>query len=344
MSQKSTFVMPHFNNGSAEDIDLTQKVVQSICAQLDDCSRLVIIDDASPSSDALNSLQRLKDANSDSIELLHLPENKGPGTARNLGIKHSADWGSELILFNDSDDIPSPDRLRVTRKLSEASKGEKVIYSGFIPVNNHGNQVKQRFLTGSLIEILNALDEGAVEGEDAWITIGTESGYINLTSTTSVTIETALANPFPSESISEDAHTWFRYSGYGAVFIHDPTIPTQYRVTENNAGSNSRNTSGTQFYVDKCRVDTQGFLEAMALSHMRKPIPLNRQKELLSRFYLKSAVTMNTEGCFELTKNRFELAFDTDVETVNREIQTRPEISHIYHQISGDLSEFCKAA
>jgi hypothetical protein len=73
-----------------------------------------------------------------------------------------------------------------------------------------------------------------------WIAIGTETGYVNHTSSTAVRTDVALAHPFPDERVSEDAHTWLRYSAGGARFAYLDAPWSAYRATTDEAGSSSR--------------------------------------------------------------------------------------------------------
>ena len=66
----------------------------------------------------------------------------------------------------------------------------------------------------SLLEILESHEENPIEGNDTWIKMGTETGYIHATSSTAVRAKFAYQRPFPNERASEDFHTWMRMSAW----------------------------------------------------------------------------------------------------------------------------------
>ncbi len=92
-------IIPTFNRSM-----FLAEAVQSILNQTVRAKEIIIIDNGSDSEHE-SEFSRINNLH-ESITLIRLPSNKGPGHARNLGISRaSADW----ILFLDDDDVLSPD-------------------------------------------------------------------------------------------------------------------------------------------------------------------------------------------------------------------------------------------
>lgn len=123
-----SIVVPVYN---AENF--LQKCMESILAQSYVNYELIAIDDGSTDS-SLNILKSFEDRDP-RIKVFH-QENSGPGSARNLGIRHAkGDW----IVFIDADDTVDNDYLKMLVDASQdvdlvlcgmkLFKGDKVIYS-----------------------------------------------------------------------------------------------------------------------------------------------------------------------------------------------------------------------
>lgn len=330
------FVMAHRNTTGEADLTLLKRVISQLFKQTDKSWRLFVVDDHSSFSPALAYLQSLQEHYPDKIEIKKLPSQVGPGVARNHGIQMAAREGCPVVMFCDSDDLVHVERVKVTRSTFVASAAPTVLYSGFVAVDGTGVALERDEITPSLLEILDALAAGPPDGLDVWKQIGTQTGYVNLTSGTSVSTRTAILNPFPPESVSEDSHTWMRYSASGARYIFAGDIPVSYRTTRDGGGSASRQRDGLQFYYDKARVDTDGFQQAIALSELRGTTNrYSESKVLLSAFYVRLACTMLSENVPELTVELLDKAMAIDSETAAAQIEQHPELSGWQQQEAG---------
>lgn len=305
------FVMAHRNTLGADDLELLQKCIKHIQEQTDPDWQLYIIDDQSTYQPARTWLRELAALNWKKIKLIESEICCGPGHARNQGIQLAQDNSNPVVMFIDSDDLVHPERVRVTREHFSRSEEPLVLYSGFLAVNRRGQQIPKAELTPSLVEILDAL-EIAPEGLDVWKRIGLETGYLNLTSATSVSTTIAIAHPFPNETISEDSHTWLRYSASGTPFVYEPAIPVQYRTSPGIEGSASRALRGRDFYQDKARVDRDGFDSALELAEKRGTLGATEKQEIRVAFLVRLAQTMWAEKELTLVSEIIDEAFTTN--------------------------------
>lgn len=209
------FVMPHRNTGSLSNFKLLKYAVNAIFRQTDGNWFLIIVDDNSRYNDSLSLLKQLAIKYPDKLIVQFLSERKGPAFCRNLAIEISDGNNIPVVMFNDADDISHFRRVEVTRNVFAKLKSNTLLYSTFIPVDENDNAIKRESLTPSISEILEAHISRPLQGYDVWKDIGTKSGYINLTSSTSVCTKLAVNFPFPNEEVSEDSHTWMRYSAGG---------------------------------------------------------------------------------------------------------------------------------
>jgi hypothetical protein len=221
--------------------------------------------------------------------------NQGQGVCRNIGVGWAARQGAPFVLFHDADDISHPRRLEVTGQVLRSRPDVGFVYSTFQVIDENDHPVPWERLTPSIAEILRS-HETPVEGPDAWIRIGAESGYTTLTSTVSVRTEVALAHPFPPVRGSEDAHTWLRMSAGGAHFAYLDEIPGQYRVPQRGAGSSDRARIGADYYLRKAIVDTDGFRQAIRLALGYGALDASRAAWIEERFLRRLATTMVAEG------------------------------------------------
>jgi glycosyltransferase involved in cell wall biosynthesis len=99
-------IIPTFNRPT-----LLAQAVRSVLNQTCRALEIIIIDNGSD-PEHLSELSRIENSY-DSINLVRLQSNKGPGYARNIGIeKSNGDW----ILFLDDDDILAPDFIEACFK------------------------------------------------------------------------------------------------------------------------------------------------------------------------------------------------------------------------------------
>jgi hypothetical protein len=201
-------------------------------------------------------------------------------------------------------------RLEVARKIFVSDPDASVVYSTFKVIDENSKVVPTEKLTQSIVEILEGHMGHPPQGINAWIDIGTEKGYTNLTSATVVKTELAHKYPFPPEKVSEDSNAWMRYSAGGGKFVYSGEMPTLYRIPQNTAGSSSRSREGGKhgFYVQKARVDTDGFTRAVEIAITNGKIKVEQRDELLVKFYLKLGETLFRESELDLAQDQVKLA------------------------------------
>jgi glycosyltransferase involved in cell wall biosynthesis len=307
----ATFVMPHWRNENVDSKKHLDETLECILGQTDPNWQLVIIDDLSPCREAVDYLDEVKENNPDKrIIIIKKETNNGPGYCRNMGIKWAYEHDSPIVLFNDADDISNKRRLEVARKIFVEDPEASVVYSTFKVIDEDSNLVPMENLTQSIIEILEGHEGNPPQGINAWIEIGTEKGYTNLTSATVVKTELAYKYPFPPEKVSEDSNAWMRYSAGGGKFVYSGEIPTLYRIPQHTAGSSSRSREGGKhgFYIAKARVDTDGFTRAVEIALTNGKIKVEERDELLVKFYLKLGETLYREKELDLAQEQVDKA------------------------------------
>jgi glycosyltransferase involved in cell wall biosynthesis len=291
---KATFIIPHRRAENVKTKVYLDKAIESIFKQTDDNWKIILIDGNSPSMEVKEYLKELENSHPDRIQVIFEAENNGVGMGRNLGIKHAFEQHSPIILFNDADDFSHPKRLEVTRKVFIEEPKTGVVYSTFKVVDEDGNETPEEYLTPSILEILESHRNNPPQGKYAWIRIGTETGFTNLPSATSVRTELAYKYPFPKRVVSEDQHAWFRYSADEAGgFKYCPEIPSLYFIPR-NTGSVHR-AKIENYYQQKAETDTDGFMAALEIALVNGSIKADEKGDLLIRFYLKLAETMAKE-------------------------------------------------
>jgi glycosyltransferase involved in cell wall biosynthesis len=312
----AVFVTPHWSDGKGRQRQWLKETLESIQNQTDSNWRMLIADGNSPSDEAKADLRALERQLQGRLEVIFMPHSDGPGHARNVAIKRAHEAGYPFIVFLDADDIAHPKRVEVARRHFAENTEAGVVYSTFEVIDELSRPVTRERLSKSIVEILESHEQAPPQGKEAWIRIGTETGYTNLTSATSVRTEIAFRHPFPPEKVSEDYHTWLRYSAAGAEFIYTSLTPTRYRIPQDSAGSASRSREGGRhgFYATKCRVDALGFQEALRLARQRGAIKEGDVDRLRIKFYLKEAETMGRENEMELARDCFRNAREINVD------------------------------
>lgn len=300
-SATATFVMPHYADAplSGEYLDQT---LESLHAQTDQDWQLAIVDDASPDSRDRERLQKLQKLHPDRIFVIQQDVNRGQGFCRNVGVRWASRRGSRFVLFQDADDIAHPRRLEVTRRTFDERPDVDFVYSTFSVVDEYGSHVPHSRLTPSLLEIVQSHRDHPVEGPEAWIRMGVDTGYTTLTSTVAVRTALAMSHPFPHVRASEDAHAWLRMSAGGTSLAYLSSIPCQYRVPQGTAGSSDRKRIGADYYQRKAEVDTDGFFEAVSISLQRQTIQPGEARDLKCAFLRRLALTMEGEGQHSLAE------------------------------------------
>jgi glycosyltransferase involved in cell wall biosynthesis len=294
-------IMPVLISDENSGIKYLQESIESVVRQEEKNWKLYVIDDASNSILAKRYLEEMQSLYPEQIYLTFNSVNRGPGACRNIGIQ-MASKECEFIFFLDADDIAHPSRLLECVYAFKENPVVDVVYSTFEIIDEESNIINREGLSPSIVSILQSHDVGPPVGINAWIKIGTKSGYTNLTSATAVRSELALKYPFPNERISEDMHTWLRYSAGGGEFYFISRPLTQYRIPISTCGSASRSREGGKynFYKEKCRVDEDGFRECIEIGINRCLIELGDKAKLMSNFHLHLAECMQKEGFNDL--------------------------------------------
>ena len=308
----ATFVMPHYVNGNEESKRHLDETIKSLYNQTDTNWKAVIVDDLSPSEEARNYLREIAAKDPEKFHVIMKETNDGPGLSRNVGVNWAAESGSPFVLFIDADDLADPRRLEVARKIFEGDPQASVVYTTFKVVDEDSNLVPEERLSPSIVEIIDSHKKEPPQGENAWIEIGTTKGYTNLTSATAVRTDIARKFPFPAEKVSEDSHTWMRYSAGGDKFVYTPEAPTLYRIPQNTEGSSSRSREGGRhgFYATKARVDTDGFTQALELALDKGKIKSFEKDALMIKFLIKLGDTLAQENEIELAQEQVQKSID----------------------------------
>ncbi len=290
-SKTAAFIMPVY----LKEFDENQKIVltksiKSVLNQTDQNFKLVIIDDGSKSKALDAFLEALKLSNN-KVEIIKNRQNRGPGYARNCGIRFASKSHLPFILFNDADDISQPNRLECVRRVFEKEKRVNVAYSTFKVIDENDKLVNSKNLSNSIKEILDGHKSNLVNGENSWLKIALEKNYTNLTSATAVRTNLAIKELFPIKRVSEDLHTWLRYGAYPGEFRFLKDTFTYYRIasgTESNSRSQNK-----KFYKKKADTDVDGFFQALKIYKRYNPT-INKDyiTEIVSRFFLKEAVSI----------------------------------------------------
>ncbi|MEU4690071.1 glycosyltransferase [Actinoplanes sp. NPDC023714] len=292
------FVIPHYCR-SAASWDHLHATVDSLLRQSDPGWHAVVADDASPGPDVQHGLERIRAIDPERITVIRAGSRGGPGARRNDGVRWAARRGAPFVLFQDSDDLAHPERLRRTRRLLDERPDIDMVYSSFSVIDETGTVVPRRELTPSVQEILES-HENPLQGPAAWIPIGVERGYTTLTSTVSVRTALAAQHPFPATHVAEDDHAWFRLlaAGDGLGFL--PDTEAAYRIPRAGQGSASRDEHGSSFYWASALMAADGFSRALAIAERRGTVDAAESESLRRRFHDRLAVTMHREGVTEL--------------------------------------------
>lgn len=305
--QPATFVIPFYGDQerAAQYLGAT---IDSIFAQVDENWQLVIVDDASPKKSDQEYLQQLVERSS-KITVLRQEVNRGQGICRNVGIEWAWKRNSPIILFNDADDISSPERLKVSRQTLLDFPTVDVVYSNFKIIDEFGKLVPDEEIAADILEIIEANDINPVEGYNAWIQIGTVTGFACLPSSTAVRTSIAYECPSPDERVSEDSYLWFYIAAKGNEFKYVKSIPSLYRIPTDKRDSTHRVRIGNRtFYREKARVDTNGFLKAIDIALEKKAISPDDVDDLKSKFYRRLAETLMKEKELEIAEQLLQKA------------------------------------
>jgi glycosyltransferase involved in cell wall biosynthesis len=301
-SATALFLIPFYSEIHARQNEYLYTAIASVKAQTDSNWHLLILDDASPSQQAIEHLKTL--ATDPKITVFFNTQNKRQGAVRNQGILWASEHNYPFILFLDSDDLSNPKRLELTRKIFVENPDVDVVYSTFVVVDEDENIVPKENLTPSIIEIINSHLDKPFKKADYWIDMATKIGYTNLTSVTAVKTDLALRNPFPiGTPVSEDYHAWLAYSADGGIYYYSPDFPSLYRISQHTVKDSTRN---SLFYQIKSVFDEQGIKNAIEIYSGRETLIPEKRKEILLKFYLKQYDTFFSEKEYEVADDQIQ--------------------------------------
>lgn len=305
------FIVPHFaKKGDVNAKKFLSEAIEGIQGQTDGNWECCIVDDASTNEDSIQFLQDIEKQYSDKFKILFLKQNFGPGVLRNIGISMAKQRRNPFVMFNDADDISHPDRLKVTRDILKNNPEVGLVYSSFIVIDEDNAVRPKSEIPLSIMEICkNYENNGLLEGEDVWIKMAIDTGYLNKTSSTSILTSHAVKCLFPNARASEDFNTWMRISAKGAIFKYVKNIESRYRVPKYLKYQNSRSLLGNNnFNKHKVQMDAQGFEHSIDIALSREKIDMNDANKLRNSFYTRLAKTMKIEGELELEKSLLKKA------------------------------------
>ena len=311
MNKTAAFVMPVKLSGSEMELRHFKTAVESIKNQTDTDWILIMVEDFSDDERVYNAIDEIKEDLKDKLYVIYSDKNYGTGAARNKGIAYANEMGAPFILFNDADDVSDPRRLELTRKAFE-DETVNVVYSSFNVIDENGNIVPDSEINMAIREIIEGHKIDIVESENAFVNIATKKKYTNLTSCTSVRTSLAVEEPFPSLSVSEDCHTWFRYGAHPGKFVFLNEIKGGYRI---NTGVASRSRSlNKNFYEKLFEVDTSGFEAALKLAKKYGTMNDWEENDLRCAFNVRLALSLLHGGNEEYSKKSIKIAAEISKE------------------------------
>lgn len=290
MNHTAAFVMPVKLSGDEMELRIFREAVESIKKQTDDNWVLIMIDDYSDKQCVYDVIAEMKNELGEKLQVIYSDKNYGSGSARNKGVRYAYITGAPFILFNDSDDISDPRRLELVRKEFEKDDSVNVVYTSFDVIDENNNVVPHDRILMSVREIIDGHRVDIVEGENAWIGIATKKKYTNLTSCTAVRTALAAEEPFPSESVSEDSHTWVRYAAHPGKFVFIRDIKGGYRICSNVASRSRSNNA--DFYKKMFEVDSAGFEEAVKIARKYGTMGGLDENDIRTAFYVRLALSL----------------------------------------------------
>lgn len=117
LKSKISVIIPFYNSEN-----LVLESIESVFNSSYSNFEIIIVDDGSTDLYSLEILENLKKQGI----IIISQTNKGPGSARNKGVFHSA---GEYLLFLDSDNMVKPEYLKKALKILESSNETGVVYS-----------------------------------------------------------------------------------------------------------------------------------------------------------------------------------------------------------------------
>ena len=309
-SEYATFVVPTYVQNE-NGLKFLQETIQGMQSQTDSRWQAIFVEDCSPFGQVKSFFEKCVESD-ERINVIYLKKRESTGNCRNIGINWAHEKKSDIILFNDADDISHPMRVEVVKDIMESNSKIHVVYSGINIINENNEFVDDKLVSPLILEILESIRNNPPAGANCWYHIGVSSGYTNLTSTTSVRTCLAMQEKFPNEFASEDAHTWYRYAARGD-FYYDPRIPTMYRVPTYAKTSTSRSYVDN-FNLTKARVDKEGFFRALDIAIENGTVEKDMRSIIEAKFLLRLSESMGKTNDFALS---YELALQANEKLVN---------------------------
>lgn len=295
-----TFVIPvHIEENNLEGLEFFKQAMNSIFKQTCQEWSVVLVNDHSKNRFLDEYVNRITSQQKQPIIYNHNASNLGAGCSRNIGIEIAYKSGSNIILFQDADDLSHPRRVEVTKEVFQTQNVD-VVYSPFIPVDEYGNEIEPEKFPHHIKYIIANNNDPSV-GRDVWKIIAAKKMYINLTSTTSVRIDVARNVPFPNKRSSEDSYTWMLYSAYGAVFHFIKEIPSKYRIPQTLKGTSLSTSIGKDnFYQDFAETHMEAYFECTKAALEKGTITQDEMKKLTSLVYSNLFDVLREAGMYEL--------------------------------------------
>lgn len=295
----ASFVIPAYIKNETY-LNFLKETLDGLINQSDEKWNAIVIEDCSPEKKVRNLLNHYMSVDK-RIHCIFLDTKKTTGMCRNIGIKWAKSKGSDIILFNDADDISHRDRLKRVKSIFRDNPNVSVVYTNIKIIDEFSDEVPKTSISPPILEILDGLKENQPVGKNCWYDIGLITGYINVTSATSVRIELAVQELFPDEYVSEDSHTWFRYAARGEFFFINEAL-TYYRIPS-FVTRQSSDSYVEDFNLVKNRVDLDGFSRALDIVIQKGVLNQANRNLLEAKFLLRLAESMGKDG-------RLDLAFD----------------------------------
>lgn len=303
MKKKATFIIPAYIKNE-QYLGFLEQAIQGIMKQSDSDWNAIIIEDCSPYKRTRQIIEKYKMMDK-RIDVIYLNERKTTGECRNLGIEWADKVGASYILFNDADDISNSNRVRWVKETFDRYENIDMIYSSPEIIDEFSKKKSYSQIPIPIQEIIDQLNSNPLFGKECWYEMGVRTGYINVTSTTSVRIELAKQCPFPKEVISEDMHTWYRYSAIGELFF-DNRWHCMYRIPS-FAKRQSSASYVEDFAREKVRVDIQGFNQALDIVEESEKISKKQRTIIEVQFLLRLMESMEKDNRFDLVSSLIEI-------------------------------------
>lgn len=257
---KVSVIIPCFKSGryvlEAVDSVLNQKGESHLL-------EVIIIDDHNDDPETLDALELLRNgySNNDIVKVIENINERGPGAARNCGIRYAqGDW----IAFLDADDKYSEYSLDVRCKAAEQYPQCGWIGADF-SIWQNGKEIKEisffrnKFSTGVLKEVYQLNREVIVEEPMSELLCS------GLTNTISSMIRKELIEKIGgfdnSFRLQQDYHLFLRLSRISTGFVFVPKICAFYRQHSNNSTKSDLNTAKWRIKVLESLLSEKSFQE-----------------------------------------------------------------------------------